>query len=116
MTEAMAEQPAIVAEWIKQVTKERASAEAELEQVRLTSTGQISIAQLRAELETVGGLLPCPSRATQYLKARFYEEVGLEGTYDPHAKFLEARVLNGRVGGGTRCNPQYEVGTTELWL
>jgi hypothetical protein len=38
------------------------------------------------------------------LRARFYEEVGLHGTYDPQARVVDvdARVLNGRVGGGTR--------------
>jgi hypothetical protein len=34
------------------------------------------------------------------LKARFYEEVGLRGTYDPRTRVVdvEARVLNDRVG------------------
>jgi hypothetical protein len=36
-------------------------------------------------------------------KARFYDEVGVEGVYDPknNSVEVEARVLNGRVGGGT---------------
>lgn len=93
--------PKIVAEWIKQVTKERAAAEAQLHEAQLAATGTVNPAELRADLEAIGGLLPLLEASEPALKARFYEEVGLQGTYDPAERVVEARVLNGRVGGGT---------------
>ena len=73
-------EPTIVAERIKQVTGERASAEADMEQVQLMPTEQISVAHLQAKLEVIGGLLPLLESTDPVLKARFYEAVGLEGT------------------------------------
>ena len=37
-------------------------------------------------------------------KARSYREAGPVSVYDPEAQVVEARVLNGRVGGAT-CPP-----------
>jgi site-specific DNA recombinase len=95
--------PSIVAAWIKQVTKERSVAEAQRHEAQLRMVGTISPAELRAELEAIGGLLPLLVQSDPALKATFYEEIGLEGTYDPAERVVtvEARVLKGRVGGGT---------------
>jgi DNA invertase Pin-like site-specific DNA recombinase len=75
--------PTIVAGWIKQVTTERAAAETQLRQAQLKATETVTAAELRAELEAIGGLLPLLEESDPALKARFYEEVGLDGTYDP---------------------------------
>ncbi len=96
--------PTIVAAWISQVTKERTAAEARLSKAELRASESITPAELRAQIEAIGGLLPLLDASDPILKARFYDEVGIEGVYDPKTQSVavEARVLNGRVGGGTR--------------
>ena len=95
--------PTVVAGWIKQVTKERAAAEARLTEAELRAAESVTPAELRAQIEAIGGLLPLLDASDPALKARFYDEVGLESVYDPNNQSvaIEARVLNGRVGGGT---------------
>ncbi len=95
--------PTIVAAWISQVTKERTAAEARLSKAELRASESITPAELRAQIEAIGGLLPLLDASDPILKARFYDEVGIEGVYDPKTQSVavEARVLNGRVGGGT---------------
>lgn len=95
--------PAIVAAWISQITKERAGAQPRLTEAELRAVDVISPAELLAQIEAIGGLLPLLDASDPALKARFYEQVGIEGVYDPksHSVAVEARVLNGRVGGGT---------------
>ena len=93
--------PVLVAGWIKQATKERAGAESRLREAELMASQTITAFQLRAEIEAIGGLLRLLESSDPQLKARFYDEVGLEGVYDPEAQAVEACVLNGRVGGGT---------------
>ncbi len=109
-------EPTIVAGWIKQVTAERAAAEAQSQQAQLKATETVTPAELRAELEAIGGLLPLLEDGDPVLKAKFNEEVGLEGTYDPKECVFEARVLNGRVGGGTQNKTPRRVGGADLWL
>lgn len=95
--------PTIVAAWISQVTKERAGAQARLAEAELRSGETVTPAELRAQIEAIGGLLLLLNASDPSLKARFYDEVGIEGLYDPETQSVavEARVLNGRVGGGT---------------
>lgn len=52
---------------------------------------------LRAAVEEIGGLVPLLKGSDPTLRARFYEEVGLAGTYDPKKRVVdvEAGVLNG---------------------
>ena len=95
--------PVLVAGWIKQAAKERAGAEAQLREAELTATETVTVAQLRAGIEAIGGLLPLLQSSDPQLKSSFYEEVGLESVYDPEAQMVEACVLNGRVGEPT-CN------------
>ncbi len=59
-------------------------------------------AQLRAELEAIGGLLPVLEANAPALNARFYEEEGLEHTYHLEENVVEVHFLNGRVGGAFR--------------
>lgn len=95
--------PTVVAGWIKQVTTERLSAQAAIAAARQTACDTVTAAELRTAVEEIGGLLPLLKMTDPTLRARFYEEVGLQGTYDPRVRAvdIEARVLNGRVGGGT---------------
>lgn len=95
--------PTVVAGWIKQVTAERAAAQAQLLEAGRRSASTLSTEQIRAEVETIGGLLPLLQLSDMTLRNKFYEEIGLEGVYDPKAQVVdvELRVLNGRVGGGT---------------
>ncbi|MGH9055465.1 MAG: hypothetical protein ACRDYY_06315 [Acidimicrobiales bacterium] len=93
-------EPTIVAGWVKEVTRERATGEAQLHEAQLKATKAVTPAELRAELESIGGLVPLLEESDPELKTKFYEEVGLEGTYDPKERVFEARVLNGCVGRG----------------
>lgn len=93
--------PVLVAGWIKQATKERAGAEARLREAELAAAVTVTAAQLRPEIEAIGGMLPLLESSDPELKAKFYEEVGLESVYDPGCQVIEACLLNDRVGGGT---------------
>jgi hypothetical protein len=94
--------PAIVAAWISQVTKERTGVQARLAEAELRVSEIVTPAELRAQIEAIGGLLALLDASDPVLKARFYDEVGIEGVYDPKTQSvaIEARVPNGRVGGG----------------
>jgi site-specific DNA recombinase len=98
--------PALVAGWITQVTAEHSAAQTAIAAAKLAASDIVTAEELRAAVEKIGGLLPLLEVSDPRLRARFYEEVGLHGTYDPKARVVnvEARVLNGRVGGGT-CTP-----------
>jgi site-specific DNA recombinase len=93
--------PVLVAGWIKQATRERAGAEAQLREAELAAAATVTAAQLRSEIEAIGGLFPLLHSSDTQLKAKFYEKVGLECVYDPGSQVVKACVLNGRVGGGT---------------
>ena len=94
-------EPTIVAEWIRQATRERAASEVLLREAELRATKTVTAAELRTQVEAIGGFLPLLESSDPSLKRQFYEEVGLEGVYDPAARMVDVRVLNGRVGGGT---------------
>ena len=95
--------PTVVAAWIKEVTADRNAASARIAAARQSTAAAVTADEIRAELDRLGGLLPLLEVSDPKLKARFYEEVGLSGVYDPRTKVVdvEARVLNDRVGGGT---------------
>jgi hypothetical protein len=65
----------------------------------------LSPERIRAMLEEVGGLAAALDGADPVLRAQLYEELGIEGTYDPGARIVEVRAdfrrRMVRVGGGT---------------
>jgi site-specific DNA recombinase len=104
---------AVVASWIKQVTADRNAAAARIAAARQSATVVVTADEIRTELDRLGGLLPLLQMSDPKLKARFYEEVGLTGVYDPRARVVdvEVRVLNDRVGGGTSTIiPRHPIG------
>ncbi len=88
------------ADRIKQVTAERNAAAAVVAAGRRSSAAVISPAEVRDSVEAIGGLLPLLEVSDPVLRSRFYEEVGLTGTYDPRTRVVDvkAHVLNDRVG------------------
>ena len=95
-------------------------------------------------LEALQGLVSALESTDPAQRTRIHQELGVSLTYDPNEKVVHAStdlacVVSGRVGGGTRYNstralaasegvglsrvgegtrdnPFYEVGTTDLWL
>jgi len=65
----------------------------------------VSPEAIRRALEEVGGLAAALDGADPGLRAQLYEEVGIEGTYDPYARVVAVRAdlrrPMVRVGGGT---------------
>ena len=85
------------------MTADRNAAAARIAAARQSTAAAVTAAEIRAELDRLGGLLPLLQVSDPKLKARVCEEVGLSGVYDPRARVVdvEVRVLNDRVGGGT---------------
>ena len=96
--------PAVVGQWITEVTTARQAAEASLHQLD-ASPEPLTPEMIRAVLEEVEGLAAALDGADPVLRAQLYEELGVEGTYDPHARIVEVRAdlrrPMVRVGGGT---------------
>ncbi len=61
--------------------------------------------QVRALLEQAGGLVDALDRSDPAIHAQLYEELGIDGVYDPnnHTVHLQAQLGRriGGVGGGT---------------
>jgi hypothetical protein len=61
---------------------------------------------IRRALEQVGGLAAALDGADPILRAQLYEELGIEGIYDPHARVVAIRAdlrrPMVRVGGAIR--------------
>lgn len=85
------------------MTADRNAAATRIAAVKQSTAAAVTAEEIRAELDRLGGLLPLLQVSEPKLKARFYEEVGLSGVYDPRTKVVDVqvRVLNERVGGGT---------------
>jgi site-specific DNA recombinase len=82
--------PTVVGQWIAEVTTARQAAEASLHQLAATSES-LSPAPIRNALgpgRWAGGAL---EGADPVLRAQLYEELGIEGIYDPHARIVEVR-------------------------
>lgn len=98
--------PALVAGWIAEIQAARSAAEATLRHL-MAAPPQITAEDIRAAVEDAGGLLPLLHASDPTLRARFYEEIGLDGMYDPHTRVVNASADLGvrmvRVGGGTRA-------------
>jgi hypothetical protein len=93
-----------VGQWIAEVTAARQAAKPSLHQLAAASE-PLSPAAIRAVLEQVGGLAGALDGADPVLRAQLYEELGIEGTYDPHSRIVVVQADLGRpierVGGGT---------------
>ena len=96
--------PMVVGRWIAEVTAARQAAEASLRQLD-AAPEPLSPEAIRRALEEVGGLAAALDGADPVLRAQLYEELGIEGTYDPHARVVAVRAdlrrPMVRVGGGT---------------
>jgi site-specific DNA recombinase len=98
--------PALVGRWITEAQAERVQVEATLRRLTHATTRDLtSAAQVRQIVEDVGGLVGLLQASQPTLRGRFYEEVGLIGTYDPFTRTVEATADLGvrmvRVEGGT---------------
>jgi site-specific DNA recombinase len=96
--------PAVVQEWIAEVTATRTAAESQLRDSR-TAPDELTPEQVRGLLEQAGGLVEALDRSDPTLRAQLYEELGINGVYDPdrHTVHVQADLGRriGRVGGGT---------------
>jgi site-specific DNA recombinase len=82
--------PAVVGQWIAEVTATRQAAEGSLHQLD-AAPDPVSPDAIRRALEAVGGLAAALDGADPGLRAQLYEELGIEGTYDPHARVVAIR-------------------------
>lgn len=99
-------EPGVVAGWISEVERERRRAQAVVDAAtRETVDAIATAAEVRQVVEELGGLVGLLDVSEPKLRSRFYEEVGLTGTYDPDTRSVEALAEIGvrkvRVGGGT---------------
>jgi len=100
--------PALVQQWIAEVTATRAAAEAQLRNSRPAPNG-LTPEQVRGLLEQAGGLVDALDRSDPVIRAQLYEELGIDGVYDPNSHTVQVKVELGRrisrVGGRTRMWP-----------
>jgi site-specific DNA recombinase len=96
--------PAVVQQWIAEVTATRAAAEVQLRDSHTAPEG-LTPEQVRGLLEQAGGLVDALDRSDPALHAQLYEELGIDGVYDPNSHTVRVQVeigrRIGRVGGGT---------------
>ena len=86
--------PAVVQQWIAEVTATRAVAEVQLRDSRTAPEG-LTPEQVRGLLERAGGLADALDRNDPAFRAQLYEELGINGVYDPNRDTV-------RRSGGTR--------------
>jgi hypothetical protein len=93
-----------VQQWIAEVTATRAAAEAQLRD-SAAAHERLTPEQIRHLVEQAGGLVNALDRSDPELRAQVYEELGLDGVYDPNRHTVHVQVelgrRIGRVGGGT---------------
>jgi site-specific DNA recombinase len=96
--------PEVVQQWIAEVTATRAAAEAQLREYRSAPDG-LTPEQVRSLLEQAGGLITALTHSDPALRSQLYEELGIDGVYDPDSHTVHVRAelgrRIGRVGGGT---------------
>jgi hypothetical protein len=96
--------PAIVQQWIAQVTATQTAAEAQLRDSRPAPDG-LTPEQVRRLLDQAGGLVEALNRSNPTLRAQLYVELGINGVYDPNRHTVHVQVefgrRIGRVGGPT---------------
>jgi hypothetical protein len=82
----------------------RAAAEVQLRDSRTAPEG-LTPEQVRGLLEQAGGLVDALDRSDPAVRAQLYEELGIDGVYDPNSRTVDVQVELGRriggVGGGT---------------
>lgn len=98
--------PALVAQWISEVQTERRHGEATLRGLTQSAKADIVTgSEVREILGGLGGLGGLLHVSQPTLRSRFYEEVGVTGTFDPLTRSVEVvadlGVRKVRVGGGT---------------
>jgi site-specific DNA recombinase len=97
--------PAVVGQWIAEVTATKQAAEASLHQLD-PAPEPLSPEVIRRALEQVGGLAAALDGADPVLRAQLYEELGIQGTYDPYVRVVAIRAdlrwPMVRVGGAIR--------------
>jgi hypothetical protein len=74
-----------VQQWIAEVTATRAAAEVQLQNSH-TATEGLTPEQVRGLLEQAGGLIDALARSDPALHAQLYEELGIDGVYDPNSR------------------------------
>ncbi len=91
-----------IATWMKQVTADRAVAVTALNAAR-QSRQRMTHDEVHDTLKPLGEFAVCLDVIDPDLRARFYQDVGLEAVYDPQLNVVdvEVRVRNDRVEGGT---------------
>jgi site-specific DNA recombinase len=96
--------PGVVGHWIAEVTAARQAAEVVLHNLAVPPPA-VSPKQVRRAIQELGGLLMALDGSDPVLHAQPYQELGIEGTYDPHSRVVVVRADLGRpierVGGGT---------------
>jgi site-specific DNA recombinase len=96
--------PAVVQQWIAEVTATRTAAEVQLRDSR-AAPDRLTPEQVRGLLEQAGGLVDALDRSDPALHAQLYEELGIDGLYDPNSHTVHVQLelgrRIGRVGGGT---------------
>jgi site-specific DNA recombinase len=96
--------PALVTGWIAETTAAQAQAESRLRELK-RNDNKLTEEQIAEALAEVGGLVGVLAHGSSEDRAKFYEEINLEATYDPHQRTVEVsaetRVRMVRVGERT---------------
>jgi site-specific DNA recombinase len=96
--------PSVVGQWIAEVTASRHAAEATRHSLAAPPS-LLDPEQIRHVLEELGGLMAALDCSDPALRAQLYQELGIQGTYDPHSRIVVVQADLGRpierVGGGT---------------
>jgi site-specific DNA recombinase len=102
--------PAVVNQWIAEVTQQRVAAERRRHQLRAPNQQHLDPAQVRALVEQVGDLATALPSADPAQRALLYQELGISGVYQPASRTVIVTADPGvrrrsvRVGGGLQHN------------
>jgi regulator of protease activity HflC (stomatin/prohibitin superfamily) len=80
--------PAVVNQWIAEITQQRAAAEHKLRELRTAHQQDLDPAQVRALLEEVGDLAAALASADPAQRAQLYQELGISGLYQPASRMV----------------------------
>jgi site-specific DNA recombinase len=99
--------PALVNQWIAEITQQRHDAERRLRELRAAGPRDLDPTQVRALLEEIGDLAAALEVADTQQRAQLYQELGISGLYQPVSRIVTVTADPGvrrrsvRVGGGT---------------